>query len=298
MKPMMKQSEVHPMRLLAGAFCVAMLLCGTVSAQQTGMAAPMAGVLGTNPAANPATQPVLPKQATTEARAKSVASERVASSPASIGLPGVVGMGKDQTQASHPAKMGDEGLKMHGHWVIDVRNPDGTLAEHRDFENSIQFGGQAYLIGLLAGYVVPSDYAIDLVSNSATNPPCTANGTEACFIVRSLSTSPGNFACPIGACSANLTYTFNQSSGANSSMVLAGSIMANQAGVIGAVATLAGGCPSTATQTSLATVSPATCNASTAIPLSVIVVTATNLAAPINVVSGQLIQVTVTISFS
>ena len=275
MKQMMKQSEVHPMLLLAGAFCVAMLLCGTVSAQQPGAATP-----------------------TAEPRAKSVAAEPVAPSPASIGLPGVVGMGTDHTQAGQPGKVGDEGLKMHGHWVIDVRNPDGTLAEHRDFENSIQFGGQAYLIGLMAGYIVPSDYGIDLVSNGAANPPCTANGTEACFIVRSLSTSPGNFACQIGACSANLTYTFNQSIGSNSSMVLAGSITANQAGVIGAVATLAGGCPSTATQTSLATVSPATCNASTAVPPSVIVVTGTNLAAPINVVSGQLIQVTVTISFS
>jgi hypothetical protein len=81
-------------------------------------------------------------------------------------------------------------------------------------------------------------------------------------------------------------------------MVLAGSITANQAGTIGAVSTFVGACPSTATQTSLATVSPATCNASTAIPLTIFNMTGTALAAPINVVSGQLIQVTVTISFS
>ena len=80
MKQMMKQSEVHPMRLLAGAFFVAMLLCGTVSAQQPGMVAPMAGVLG----ANAATQPVPSKQATAEARPESVASEPAAPSLASI----------------------------------------------------------------------------------------------------------------------------------------------------------------------------------------------------------------------
>jgi len=294
MKQMMKQSEVHPMRLLAGAFCVAMLSCGTVSAQQAGMVAPVAAVLGTNGA----TQPALPKRATAELKAKSVASEPAASSPASIGLPGVVGMGTDHTQAAKPGKMGDEGMKMHGHWVIDVRNPDGTLAEHRDFENSIQFGGQAYLIGLMAGYVVPSDYVIDIGTNGVLTPPCVLNGSQGCFIVRSLATSPGNFLCPLSVCSTNLTYTFNQSNFVNSSMVLAGSVTANQAGTIAAVATFAGGCPSTTTQTSLTTVSPATCNASTAVPLSLIEMTATTLANPINVVSGQLIQVTVTISFS
>lgn len=28
-------------------------------------------------------------------------------------------------------------IKVHGHWAIDVRNPDGTLAAHHEFENSL-----------------------------------------------------------------------------------------------------------------------------------------------------------------
>src|SRR6267378_4379919 len=29
-----------------------------------------------------------------------------------------------------------EGITVHGHWTIDVRNPDGTLVTHREFENA------------------------------------------------------------------------------------------------------------------------------------------------------------------
>jgi len=34
-----------------------------------------------------------------------------------------------------------EGIKVHGHWTIEVRNPDGKLVTHREFENSLVPGG-------------------------------------------------------------------------------------------------------------------------------------------------------------
>jgi hypothetical protein len=49
-----------------------------------------------------------------------------------------------QDQASH------EGLKVHGHWTIDVRNPDGTLASHHEFENALTLNGQQLLSRVLA----------------------------------------------------------------------------------------------------------------------------------------------------
>jgi hypothetical protein len=30
-----------------------------------------------------------------------------------------------------------EGVQVHGDWVIDVRNPDGTLAHHHVFRNAL-----------------------------------------------------------------------------------------------------------------------------------------------------------------
>lgn len=35
-----------------------------------------------------------------------------------------------------------EGVKVHGRWTIDVRNPDGSLASHHEFDNALVIGGQ------------------------------------------------------------------------------------------------------------------------------------------------------------
>jgi hypothetical protein len=43
-----------------------------------------------------------------------------------------------------------EGVLVHGHWTIEVRNTDGTLAERREFDNSLMPGGKALLVKLLA----------------------------------------------------------------------------------------------------------------------------------------------------
>ena len=34
-----------------------------------------------------------------------------------------------------------EGIKVHGHWVIDVRNADGSLSSHLEFENRLALPG-------------------------------------------------------------------------------------------------------------------------------------------------------------
>lgn len=39
-----------------------------------------------------------------------------------------------------PAKGQHEGITVHGHWVIEVRNPDGKLVKHVEFENSLDPG--------------------------------------------------------------------------------------------------------------------------------------------------------------
>lgn len=36
----------------------------------------------------------------------------------------------------------NEGIKVHGHWTIEVRDPDGRLAAHREFENSLAPSGR------------------------------------------------------------------------------------------------------------------------------------------------------------
>jgi hypothetical protein len=43
-----------------------------------------------------------------------------------------------------------EGISVHGHWTIEVKNPDGTLAERREFDNALATDGSATLSMILA----------------------------------------------------------------------------------------------------------------------------------------------------
>lgn len=42
-----------------------------------------------------------------------------------------------------------EGIKVHGHWVIEVRNPDGTLVSRTAFENSLTTTGATVIANVL-----------------------------------------------------------------------------------------------------------------------------------------------------
>lgn len=42
-----------------------------------------------------------------------------------------------------------EGIKVHGHWTIVVRNADGSVASRNEFENALTSGGAQALVSLL-----------------------------------------------------------------------------------------------------------------------------------------------------
>jgi hypothetical protein len=105
-----------------------------------------------------------------------------------------------------------QGLTVHGHWVINVRNPDGTLAQHREFANSLQNSAQGFLVGLLSGYMVPGDWMIVLGAQNG-NGPCTAT-YQYCGLVHNTATYPAMGYCGIYYCTgSNLSYTYNFGSG-------------------------------------------------------------------------------------
>jgi hypothetical protein len=194
------------------------------------------------------------------------------------------------------------GVEMRGHWVIDVKNPDGTIAEHRDFENTITGYGQELLVGLMSGYVVPSDYGIFLQAASNSSPtPCApvTSGFTGCGIVRSLTTLPASALCPNFTCFTSLTYAANlvDNTTSGSTFTLAGNFTASQAGTISSVTTMYGTCtPNIGTATALSTVSPSTCSTTAGSGGYRTVSQAT--ITTVNVVASQIVQVTVTISFS
>ena len=56
-----------------------------------------------------------------------------------------------------------EGIQVHGHWIIEVKNPDGTLAERREFDNALSpMGARALNLiltrgGSVGGWIIELD---------------------------------------------------------------------------------------------------------------------------------------------
>ncbi len=200
----------------------------------------------------------------------------------------------------------NQGLKMHGHWIIDIKNPDGTLAHHHEFENSIQYDGQNYLIGLMSGYGAAGPWEIYFTNVGATTAgsPCNTGTYPYCAIVYSTTTMPGQYACSLYTCAGGLTIT--PTFGVGPTLKLSGSITATQTGSVGFVGTGMNACGQTgvafgAYPTAISTVSPATCYTSPyGGPTNDFggTATSTTLGTPISVAGGQIIQVTVVLSFS
>jgi len=196
----------------------------------------------------------------------------------------------------------NQNMKMHGHWTIDIKNPDGTLAQHHEFENSIQYDGQNYLVGLMSGYGAAGPWEIYFSSVGAVagTSPCNSAQYPYCAIVYSTASQPGSFICNgLYTCSTGLTIT--PTFGVGPTLTLAGSIAATQAGSIGFVGTGMNACGGTAGSngypTAISTITPAACYTSTTASFSG-TATSTTLASPISVAQGQIIQVKVVLSFS
>lgn len=145
-----------------------------------------------------------------------------------------------------------ESVKVHGHWVIEVKNPDGSLAQRHEFENSLQSDATKALSELLLGNAVPAGWFVSLQPGSAsTNSPC-GKGVSCILIPAKLESSQG---CP-AVCSNNLA-----ASAAPGGFTLSGWIQAKSAGSISNVATAIYLCTASAIGGSPGTTSPSQCQA-------------------------------------
>jgi hypothetical protein len=172
-----------------------------------------------------------------------------------------------------------QSIKVHGHWTIEVRNPDGTLATRREFENAYSPGN--FLASILARSGSVGTWAVTLVGGGVT-PPCVSSGLPVNCTINEVG-SPVNPGAPDFA-----TLTLSTNLGA---LVLSGNATAQAAGTINSVVTVGTLCP--------ATTPPATsCYFGTSSNFTVFNLVSGSANPPINVSLGQIIQVTVTISFS
>lgn len=188
----------------------------------------------------------------------------------------------EPTTAAHAAASGglEDSIHVRGHWVIEVRDPDGSLVTRREFTNALA-GGATSISRYLARLDTPGLWNIRL---SGSPSPCGA--APDCIIIESRSSRPA-----AANLSKNLTLAANP-------LTLSGNITVPAAGSITAVGTGSDFCaPGT---------SPAAClgnfNSQPLPPGGGQAPFPPNFTAtaitPVAVTAGQQVAVTVTITFS
>jgi hypothetical protein len=229
-----------------------------------------------------------------------------------------------------PSRPGDEGIKIHGHWKIDVKNPDGTLVKTVEFENSLVTPGSAdTVLGqmftgafVLAGWVIQAE-DLDGSGNEIQAALCPGQGYygtyAACEIEKQTYAQSGTYGnivdeneCYLVTCFTGLTDTYvpyNSTTKAAAYFQLQGTFSPFAAGNITTVATVALGC---AQISGTSAYTPAQCYSSSAnnygapnyngSPVGTNIIgptfTQATLPTPISVIAGQVVTITVTISFS
>ncbi len=193
------------------------------------------------------------------------------SSPSATPIPAI---------SSAPAGSPEEGIKVHGHWTIEVRNPDGSLAERREFEN--EYTGKWTLAKFLARQDSVGGWRIGLEDWPLYDHPFLDGSTpHAGYIVESSHTATDAFFFK------NLTVTTPTDAGDPNwcKLVLSGTATAQRDGKINNVYTnVVGLAPH---------LPPSSSYDGHFIPF-----TNTYIDIPVNLSNGQQIAVTVVISFS
>ncbi|MGC2163925.1 MAG: hypothetical protein WA634_18635 [Silvibacterium sp.] len=215
-------------------------------------------------------------------------------------------VGKQGAKGTH------EGITVHGWWTIEVRNPDGKVVSHMEFENSLQSSGAQMLSAMLLGYNIPGGWTVDLASNTqgVTGPcaPLPSSPTlTACLLGGSLiSPTPAAFvdatsACGVGAPNGPISATgpcFPLSIASyGTGLIFSGTAVAASTTLsITDVFLDPLTCPGNHVESTVTTVSPSTC--ASGLVEDVGSLTHATLPTPVQITAvGQLIAVTVQISF-
>jgi hypothetical protein len=173
-----------------------------------------------------------------------------------------------------------EGIVVHGYWTVDVFNPDGSLAEHREFENTFIEAGKDLFTDIIARQSVPGRWSI--VFGGTPTHPCLENGKDVLCNIGEV-----NETIVSTALFKNLTVT--KTGGGNTAvLMLSGSATIANATNISLVATNLGFCGGS--------FSPAEC-ANAVSYGATYQITYAEVSPKIAVQAGQIVQVTVKISF-
>jgi hypothetical protein len=177
-----------------------------------------------------------------------------------------------------------EGIKVHGHWTIEVRNPDGSLATHREFENSLVDSSFTLLPPILSRTLTVGFWAVLL--DGTGGGPCLSSGCEVA------EGGAPSFSGYVSNNNLQVSAAGVPPNGAvlRTQLVLTGSTTATGSSAINQVQTILTYCPNT--------IAPGTVTANASSCQLGYALTSAALATPVQVSNGQTIAVTVNISFS
>lgn len=190
--------------------------------------------------------------------------------------------GSSEAAEKSPDNASHQDIKVHGHWTIEVRNPDGMLVTHREFENSLVQAGASFLASLLGRNYSVSFWMVEVFQSGGAGP-CNGQGGASgvqCFIV-----DPNSFT-PAPNIFQNLSVTTASTSAGAKQLILSGTATAAVTSAIDTVYTQLGYCRGTVAPSPLCPASGQT------------VFTAATVSPAVNVSTGQTIAITVAISFS
>jgi len=183
-----------------------------------------------------------------------------------------------------------EGIQVHGRWVVEVHDPDGTLVKRLEFDNALAPGGAQLLAQYLTGSSA-ARWVVELGNYGGSINPCNG-GTNGNFTQNScLIVDGASVPLPTGT-SIFPTLTAALGGSASDQVVLTGTATALVAGQIDYVATREGACGTFTAQ--------ANCNpAGTVLQFTVHdLVNAQGQPAGLQIGAGQIVRVTVNLSFS
>lgn len=187
--------------------------------------------------------------------------------------PSAVAQQASASEKEEPRSGPSDGIKVHGHWTIDIKNADGTQASHHEFENALGPDGAAGLSSLLGhGGETLIGWGMAILGSSQETSPCIG----ACVVVEPVVSA-------YNGQSAILNVTAPTSGPNAGKIVLSASVTALTHGDVGIVFTdLFSNPPGCA---------PGTCFTDRAFSQRL-------LSIPIGISAGQIMQVTVVLSFS
>jgi hypothetical protein len=183
-----------------------------------------------------------------------------------------------------------EGIKVHGHWTIEVSNPDGRVVSHREFENGLVPG--TFLNSILARTQTVGFWTIYLNALACTYsypnpnyPLININEPGYCYLNEFSISLPPSFQPAGGVVTSSIS---------GNNFVLNGLMTATYSGLITVVSTFNLPYPPTCSPSSIAAEN---CGGQPLFQFPT-AFTSTTLATPIQVSAGQTVAVTVNISFS